>query len=87
MTAALREACVRGEALLEPEVTDREIAAYGNLAAPSAGFHVAVTVLAVPLPVAAAFGFLAIAVLINFPVRGDIAQDGMTSLRDGSAGG
>lgn len=85
--AALWEACVRGEGLLEPEVSAEDIAAYRALTAPSAGFYLAVIVLAIIAPVIAAFGFLVIAVLAILRARGDEPASIPESAPTRSAGG
>ncbi len=57
--------------LLEPGVTDQEIERASRLTTPNVGFYVAVILLAIVAPQAAAVGFLVIAVLSVFRQRGD----------------
>jgi uncharacterized membrane protein len=58
-------------ALLAPEVSDSEIAAITRQTAPSIGFYAVVVLLALIAPRIAAFGYLAIAVVVVFRSRGD----------------
>ena len=57
--------------LLEPDVTDEQVAAMTSLTTPSMGFYVAVVVLGILAPEVAAFGYLLIAVVGVFRQRGD----------------
>jgi uncharacterized membrane protein len=59
--------------LLEPEVTDEQVAAMTSLTTPSMAFYAAVVVLAILAPEVAAFGYLLIAVVAVFRQRGDPA--------------
>lgn len=59
--------------LLEPDVTDEQVAAMTSLTTPSMGFYVAVVVLGILAPEVAAFGYLLIAVVGVFRQRGDRA--------------
>ena len=57
--------------LLEPDVTDEDVAAMTLLTAPNMGFYAVVVLLALLAPAVAAFGYLAIAVIALFRTRGD----------------
>lgn len=57
--------------LLRPEVGDDEVRAITAAASPNIGFYVAVTVVAIVAPKAAAFGFLLIAVVAVLRARAD----------------
>ncbi len=57
--------------LLEPDVTDEEVAAITQAATPNIGFYVAVVLLALVAPQVAAFGYLLVAVIAVFRQRGD----------------
>jgi TMEM175 potassium channel family protein len=57
--------------LLEPDVTDEDVAAMTLLTTPTMGFYVVVVLLALLAPTVAAFGYLVIAVVAVFRTRGD----------------
>ena len=57
--------------LLDPDVTDEDVAAMTLLTAPSIGFYVVFVLLALFTPTVAAFGYLVIAVVGVFRTRGD----------------
>ncbi len=57
--------------LLNPDVSDAEVAAITRQSAPSIGFYAAIVLLSLIAPTVAAFGYLAIAVLVVFRSRGD----------------
>jgi uncharacterized membrane protein len=57
--------------LLQPDVTDEEVAAMTSRTTPTLGFYVIVVLLAFLAPQVAAFGYLAIAVVAVFRSRGD----------------
>jgi uncharacterized membrane protein len=57
--------------LLNADVSDAEVAAITQQSAPSIGFYAAIVLLSLVAPTVAAFGYLAIAVLIVFRSRGD----------------
>lgn len=57
--------------LLEPDVADQEVAAITKLTTPSVGFYVVVVALALLAPRVAAFGYVAIAVVLVFRQQGD----------------
>jgi uncharacterized membrane protein len=57
--------------LLNPNVSDAEVAAITQQSAPSIGFYAAIVLLSLVAPTIAAFGYLAIAVLVVFRSRGD----------------
>ena len=71
VTSALWRYVAAHRDLLEPNVTDEEVAAITVLTAPSMGFYVGVVLLALIAPRVAAFGYLAIAVIALFRARGD----------------
>jgi hypothetical protein len=71
VTSALWRYVAAHRDLLEPNVTDEEVAAITVLTAPNMGFYVVVVLLALLAPEVAAFGYLAIAVIALFRVRGD----------------
>ena len=57
--------------LLNPDVSDDEVAAMTLLTAPAMGFYVVVVLIALVAPEIAAFGYLVIAVVAVFRTRGD----------------
>ncbi len=57
--------------LLRPQVSDMEVKAITAAATPNLAFYVAVIVLAIFAPKVSAFGYLVIAVIAIFRVRGD----------------
>jgi uncharacterized membrane protein len=57
--------------LLEPDVTDEDVAAATLLTTPNIGFYVVVVLLALLAPTVAAFGYLAIAVVALIRIGGD----------------
>ena len=57
--------------LLDPDVTDEDVAAMTLLTTPSIGFYVVFVLLALLAPTVAAFGYLVIAVVGMFRTRGD----------------
>ena len=57
--------------LLEPDVSDREVAAITQMATPSLGFYGLVIVLALLAPKVAAFGYLLIAIVAILRARGE----------------
>ena len=59
--------------LLEPDVTDEDVAAITLATAPNMAFYVVVVLLALLAPQVAAFGYLLIAVVGVFRQRGDRA--------------
>jgi hypothetical protein len=61
----------RDRQLLRPEVTDDEVNAILLAASPSIGLYAGAIALAIVAPRAAAFGYLAIAVVAVLRVRGD----------------
>ena len=69
--SALWAAVLRDRELLKPEVDEREIRAVTLASAPSVGFHLGATALAIATPRVAAFVYLAIAVLAVFRARPD----------------
>ena len=69
--AALWTAALRDRELLKPELDEREIRAVTLASAPNVGFHLAATALAIPAPRAAAFVYLAIALLAVIRARPD----------------
>ena len=58
--------------LLNADVSDAEVAALTQQATPSIGFYAAIVLLSLVAPTVAAFGYLAIAVLVVFRSRGDV---------------
>lgn len=57
--------------LLDPEVSDEEVEAITKQSTPNVGFYAIVVALALVAPQVAAFGYLAIAVVVVFRSRGD----------------
>lgn len=71
LLAAIWGVVVRDRALLRPEVTDQEVNDVLLVATPNIGLYVALTLLAIPAPRFAAFGYLVIGVLVVLRARGD----------------
>jgi uncharacterized membrane protein len=71
LLSALWQVIVRHRDLLKPEVSEDDVNAMTLAMTPSLGFYVAVIVLAIFAPKVAAFGFLVIAIVAVFRVRGD----------------
>ena len=69
--------------LLEPGVSDEEIAAITLIATPHMAFYALVLLLAVIAPRVAAFGYLAIAVVVVFRSRGDYTAPARRGLSPG----
>ncbi len=69
--AALWTAALHDRNLLKPEVDENEIRAVTLSSAPNVGFHLGATALAIPAPRAAAFVYLAIALLAVVRARPD----------------
>jgi uncharacterized membrane protein len=57
--------------LLNPDISDEDVAAMTLLTAPSMGFYLVVVLFALVAPQIAAFGYLAIALVAVFRTRGD----------------
>jgi uncharacterized membrane protein len=68
---ALWSVVARDRSLLRPEVPEAEVAAILLATAPNIGFYVVLIALALLFPVAAVFGYFAIAVLLLVRARGD----------------
>ena len=64
---------VRDRHVLRPELSEQEIKAIGVSTTPNIGFYVGVIVLAIFAPRIAVFGYLVIAVVALFRMRGDRA--------------
>jgi uncharacterized membrane protein len=69
--AALGQAVTRDRSLLRPEASPAEVALVVRQVRPNIGFYVAVIAFAEIAPVAAAVGFLVVAVLVVLRARGD----------------
>jgi len=74
--ALLWEAAVRGQGLLEPDVTPDEIGAFRRIASPSAGFYVLGGALALFAPRVAVFWLLGVSIAIVLRARGDTMLGG-----------
>jgi uncharacterized membrane protein len=61
--------------LLKPEVSDAEIQAIGRATTPNIGLYAIVIAVAILIPRAAAFGYLAIAIVLVSRARGDPAGE------------
>jgi uncharacterized membrane protein len=71
LLAAIWGVVARDRSLLRPEVTDDEVNEVLLSASPSIGLYAALTLLAIPAPRFAAFGYLLIGVLAVLRARGD----------------
>ena len=71
LLAAIWGVVARDRSLLRPEVTDDEVNEVLRSASPSIGLYVALTLLAIPAPRFAAFGYLLIGVFAVLSARGD----------------
>jgi uncharacterized membrane protein len=71
LIGALWRAVARRRELIRPEVSDEEVNALLRATAPNIGFYVFATLVAIPFPYVAAFGYLFIAVALVLRARGD----------------
>jgi uncharacterized membrane protein len=71
LLAAIWGVVARDRSLLRPEVTDAEVNDVLLAASPSVGLYAALTLLAIPAPRVAAFGYLVIGVLAVLRAHGD----------------